>query len=255
MNELNFTSESLKLLDSFIIPSKIIHNNRILHANRVSDNTAEIDINSIFDKSCVSWEAESINYIRIKQRNLRIDIKRSSICEHMVMKICYNRVPCYLVLSNYDFAVLSFNDCIDHINKRNGIEKILVVDDDPVLVQTYELIFEILGYQAFIFSNPAQVLNVMESLDFDLLISDYNMPDMNGLELVRKLIEVKPDIPVIICSGAVGIYNELSKSSGCEHPVTLLNKPVTIKKISDSIEVMEFVAKICSFCREFKNGR
>lgn len=252
MNELNFTADSLKLLDSFLIPSKIIHNNRILHANRVSDNTAEIDINSIFDKSCASWDEESINYIKIRQCSLRIDIKRSSICEHMVMKISYNRIPCYLVLSNYDCGALSFNDCIEHINSRKGIEKILIVDDDPVLVQTYELIFEILGYQAFIFSSPVQVLNVMESLDFDLLISDYNMPDVNGLELIRKLMEVKPEIPVAICSGAAGIYSDLLKY---EHPVSLINKPVTIKKMSDSIEVLEFVSKICSFCREIKMGR
>ena len=252
MNELNFSAESLRLLDSFLIPSMIIHNGKILHANLISDNKAGIDIHSIFDKSYTSWKAESINYIKIRECKLRIDIKSDTLCEHMIMKISYNRIPCFLVMSNFDCGSLSFKDCIDYINSKKGIEKILIVDDDPVLVQTYELIFEILGYQAFIFSSPVQVLNVMESLDFDLLISDYNMPDVNGLELIRKLMEVKPEIPVAICSGAAGIYSDLLKY---EHPVSLINKPVTIKKMSDSIEVLEFVSKICSFCREFKMGR
>lgn len=255
MNELNFSAESLKLLDSFLIPSMIIHDGKILHANVISNDTAEIDIHSIFDKSYTSWKTESTGYIKIRQSHLRVDIKSDTLCEHMILKISYNRIPCFLVMSNNDCGKLSFGDCIDYINSRKGIEKILIVDDDPVLIQTYELIFEILGYKAFIFSNPVQVFNMMESLDFDLLISDYNMPEVNGIELVKKLIEIKPEIPVMICSGAIGIYAELLKYPACEHPVSLINKPFTIKKMSESIEVLEFVSKICSFCRDNKVGR
>lgn len=250
MDELNFTSDSIKLLDSLHIPFRIIQDNRIIHSNEISSEIEDSDITSLTDKSCLQWDEESIEYIRINHSRLRIDIKRKSSSEHMMLRINLNGNSSHLVVSNPDCRELSFKNYVKYINAGKNFENIIVVDDDPLVMEIYKYILDFLGYKTVLFSNPLLALETMKSADFDLLISDYNMPELNGFDFVKCLMEVKPMTPVVICSGLMDIYSDLFRYFGNDHHISLMTKPVTITKISNRLEVVEFITRLCSFCRE-----
>lgn len=84
-----------------------------------------------------------------------------------------------------------------------GSEKILLVDDEVSILRLGKLMLERLGYQVTIFSSSTDALTAFQQTpgDFDLVISDMNMPDLTGDQLAKKLLSIRGDIPIIICTG------------------------------------------------------
>ena len=90
-------------------------------------------------------------------------------------------------------------------HKRNEPPLILIVDDHPQLLQMAEMLLTGEGYQCRLFSTPEEVLKVMaaEQLRPDLLLTDYEMGSMNGLELVERCRSTIPGLKTILVSGTV----------------------------------------------------
>lgn len=84
-----------------------------------------------------------------------------------------------------------------------GEEWILVVDDDPVLTDVCSHMLEHLGYQVITASGGREALEIFRTHAglFDLVISDMNMPGMNGAELTTELLAIRPDLPILLYSG------------------------------------------------------
>lgn len=85
-------------------------------------------------------------------------------------------------------------------------KKILVVDDDPSVLKSLEKLFKKEGYDVTCVSSGKQALDCIERRDFDLVIVDIRMPDLDGVETVRNIKEIrtnqsKPDIPVLFITG------------------------------------------------------
>ena len=92
-----------------------------------------------------------------------------------------------------------------------------------------------LGYQVESFQDPLKALSSLKSEPnrYDLVITDFNMPKMNGDMLAQEIEKVKPDLPIILCSG----YQEWSHPKE-NLPVTLkavLIKPFTLKELTKTI--------------------
>ncbi|WP_319792480.1 PAS domain-containing hybrid sensor histidine kinase/response regulator [Desulfatibacillum aliphaticivorans] len=85
----------------------------------------------------------------------------------------------------------------------SGNERILIVDDEPSIANLAERILERLGYQTILKLNGIEAIEAFKSNpdSFDLVISDVAMPKMTGDELARELISIRPDIPIILCTG------------------------------------------------------
>jgi CheY-like chemotaxis protein len=85
----------------------------------------------------------------------------------------------------------------------SGVECILLVDDEEDLVFGTERMLKQLGYKVFARTDPLAALQLFSSAPekFDLIITDQAMPHMNGTELARELTRIRPDIPVILCTG------------------------------------------------------
>jgi len=80
--------------------------------------------------------------------------------------------------------------------------KVLAVDDDPVLLDTVSLFLESIGgFEVCRTGSPGEALNRMESEYFDICISDYEMPGMNGVQLLGKIREYGNTIPYILITG------------------------------------------------------
>lgn len=84
-----------------------------------------------------------------------------------------------------------------------GNERILFVDDEPPLVELSKQLMERLGYQVTIRTSSIEAFELFKSQPeaFDLIITDMTMPNMTGDVLATKLMSIRPDIPVIICTG------------------------------------------------------
>ncbi|MGA1870378.1 MAG: ATP-binding protein [bacterium] len=87
-----------------------------------------------------------------------------------------------------------------------GTERILFVDDEKDLVDMGEEILSSLGYEIIATSCPVKAFETFRTAPdtFDLVITDQTMPSMTGAVLAKKLMTIKPDIPIILCTG----YNE-----------------------------------------------
>lgn len=86
---------------------------------------------------------------------------------------------------------------------RGGSECILVVDDEPELARIVRKALRNKGYQAEAFSDGRRALKVLRENPhgFDLLFTDQTMPGLTGAELAREALALRPDLPVIICTG------------------------------------------------------
>ncbi len=81
------------------------------------------------------------------------------------------------------------------------MKAILFVDDHEVLARLSCEILEMQGYRAVSAYSAKDALEKFNQHKFDLLVTDFRMEEMNGLELARKVHDKHPDVPVIIVTG------------------------------------------------------
>jgi signal transduction histidine kinase/ActR/RegA family two-component response regulator len=88
-----------------------------------------------------------------------------------------------------------------------GEERILLVDDEEQIVAMEQQMLENLGYQVTARTNSMEALKAFEEQphNFDLVITDMTMPHMTGDLLAQKMLDIQPNIPVILCTG----FNEI----------------------------------------------
>jgi CheY-like chemotaxis protein len=117
----------------------------------------------------------------------------------------------------------------------SGNERILVVDDEPAIVKLEEEFLSILGYHVVSRTDSVKALSLFrENPDrFDLVITDMNMPSMEGDRLVQNLLETRSDIPIIMCTGSFKIIDEKKmKSMGLRE---CLRKPLSLKMLAETV--------------------
>ena len=114
-----------------------------------------------------------------------------------------------------------------------GRETILLVDDEPALVDSLSMLLSSLGYQVVGKTSSVSALRDFKSSPniFDIVITDMTMPEMMGNELIEHVFKVRPDIPVILCSG---IFDQsiMDLTSG---NISILEKPSRISEIAAAI--------------------
>jgi PAS domain S-box-containing protein len=84
-----------------------------------------------------------------------------------------------------------------------GNERVLFIDDEESIVKLVRLRLERLGYKVEGTTSPIDALALLHSQrdQFDLVITDLTMPKMTGDKLVEEILNIRPDIPIILCSG------------------------------------------------------
>jgi len=127
-------------------------------------------------------------------------------------------------------APLAAVECEGMIDSGSGL--ILLIEDDP---QTCSLIKEMLegfGYEVESKSNAREALDLFRTRarHFNLVITDFDMPLMSGIELAENLLEVRPDIPILLCTGYLD--NSLSVRAKAAGIREVVRKPFDSKKLS-----------------------
>ncbi len=76
--------------------------------------------------------------------------------------------------------------------------KILVVDDDPSIRMLYKEELEDEGYDVVVASSGEQAIELFQRENPDLVTLDILMPDMDGIQVLRKMKEIKPRLPIVM---------------------------------------------------------
>lgn len=114
-------------------------------------------------------------------------------------------------------------------------KRILFVDDDELMVEMTARRLERMGYAVVAVTSGTEALKVFqqEPERFDLVITDYTMPDMNGADLARSLVEIRPDIPIVVCTG----LDERARPVGLETEVkAFCAKVLTKTELGELVE-------------------
>jgi signal transduction histidine kinase/ActR/RegA family two-component response regulator len=119
-----------------------------------------------------------------------------------------------------------------------GNERILLVDDEEQIVAMEQKMLENLGYQVTARTDSTEALEVFakQPQDFDLVITDMTMPHMTGDQLAQKLLDIKPSLPVILCTGFNEVITEdKALSLGIQRFVM---KPVVKNELATTIRTV-----------------
>ncbi len=107
--------------------------------------------------------------------------------------------------------------------------RILYVDDDQSVLKSIILLLKSHGIVVSGYSDPVAVLDVLrdESADYKILVTDYNMPGLSGLEFAMQVRKLRPELPVVIISGFID--DELTAHAREAGVTALMEKPFSTK--------------------------
>ena len=114
-------------------------------------------------------------------------------------------------------------------------KQILFVDDEPALTNLGKRMLECLGYKVEVRTSPIEALDAFRTPPnkFDLVITDMTMPKMTGDELVKELMAIRSDIPIIFCTGfSERITEDKAKAIGIS---VFAMKPFIIRDLANTI--------------------
>jgi len=113
---------------------------------------------------------------------------------------------------------------------------VMYIDDDEVLVATVDALLSRAGFRVSAFASPrAALLALSETLlDVDIVVSDYNMPELTGLEVATEVARLRPGLPVIVSSGYLS--EDLHQGAKAAGVAQLLNKEETYERLAVLID-------------------
>jgi PAS domain S-box-containing protein len=115
-------------------------------------------------------------------------------------------------------------------------EVVLYVDDDPVMGPMVQALLQREGYAVQCLDDPRQALQLLADAaqPLQLLITDFNMPELSGLELAREAARLRPGLPVVISSGFISDELRLqAQAAGVRH---LLAKEYTLEQLGALVQ-------------------
>ena len=124
---------------------------------------------------------------------------------------------------------------------RGGSERILLVDDEPGIIEAASQTLERLGYRVTSVRSAPEALRVFtdEPSGFDLVLTDQTMPDLAGIDLARRILQVRKDTPVILFTGySETVSPDTAKAAGISEfimkPISKREAAEVIRRVLDS---------------------
>jgi PAS domain S-box-containing protein len=116
-----------------------------------------------------------------------------------------------------------------------GSESVLFVDDEPMIRDLASESLSLLGYRVVTAVNGADALARFQAAPdaFDIVVTDYTMPDMNGIALAEKLVGIRPGLPIVLCSGFMPALTPAGVKG--DNIRRFLMKPLTMRELGTAI--------------------
>ena len=122
-----------------------------------------------------------------------------------------------------------------------GNERVLYVDDEAFLIEIGQDMLEQLGYQVTTAMNGEEALEQFQARadQFDLVMTDQTMPKMTGAELAKRMLDIRPDIPIILCTGfSENLTEEQAKEIGIREfllkPLSRQEMALAVRRVLES---------------------
>jgi DNA-binding NtrC family response regulator len=116
---------------------------------------------------------------------------------------------------------------------QKGLYKILLVDDDLNCLDAIEQIMQRDGYETFPISEGSKAVEVITENNIDLAIVDFNMPDMDGIHVIKQIKRVKRDMPVILVTAQPS--REVKIASIEAGAFSFISKPIDIPNFRQTV--------------------
>lgn len=120
-------------------------------------------------------------------------------------------------------------------NNRSANPTVFVVDDEPMLLELAEAILKPLGYQVRTFRDPELALKEFPAAHPAVVITDYAMGRMNGMDLIRECRRLNPRQKMILLSGTV---DEHVFAGAPVKPDQFLTKPYQIQELAEHVRAL-----------------
>ncbi|HVJ93533.1 MAG TPA: response regulator [Labilithrix sp.] len=112
--------------------------------------------------------------------------------------------------------------------------KLVVVDDEPVVLEAIELALTCAGHVVNVAASGRAAVELIRSGDVDLVLTDFEMGDMNGLQTMLEIKAAKPQLPVIIVTAFASAETEVElKRCGA---VGIVKKPFLLDELYEAVE-------------------
>ena len=115
--------------------------------------------------------------------------------------------------------------------------KLLLVDDQREITQALKEGLEPAGHSCVAYQNPRKALQRFKREPFDAVITDLRMPDLDGIQLMLAVRELRPETPVIILTGYADIQNAISAVNN--GAFAFLQKPVKLTELLETLSQIE----------------
>jgi len=110
----------------------------------------------------------------------------------------------------------------------------MLIEDDPDLCESWQEIFDLLGYEHCSFQRGLKAIGDRDAVEnCNLAITDYYLPDINGVEVIKRLREARPGLKAIVLTGSRehSVVNSVKQLEECE----LLHKPLNIETLEAAV--------------------
>ena len=119
-----------------------------------------------------------------------------------------------------------------------GTEHILFIDDEEMLVKMGQAMLEKLGYAVTAQMSSIEAAFKNQPDAFDLVITDQTMPGITGFDMARRMLQIRPDLPIILCTGySSQVSEEKARAYGIKgfalKPLAQKDIAALIRKIID----------------------
>ena len=115
--------------------------------------------------------------------------------------------------------------------KQKKMNRILLVDDEPVVGESIGCMLNFLGYEVKLASGAQEALNNFKNHAFDLVITDYGLPGMKGDALAEAIKQLNPEQPVLLVSG----FAEHLATSGLNAADMVIGKPFELGELKRAV--------------------
>lgn len=116
-------------------------------------------------------------------------------------------------------------------------DHVLIVEDNPVTRELLEDIVISNGYTVSTAKDGHEAVSIIQSQKFNLVFLDLRLPGINGIEILKKIKEIAPGVPVVVIAGAPG--DLLSDTKGAIWPEMVISKPFRLSQIREAFTLIK----------------
>ena len=121
------------------------------------------------------------------------------------------------------------------MSDNSYIPRVLIVDDEPNIADTLAMVFKLKGHEAMAAYSGESAVELIETFEPDIVLSDVIMGRMTGVDLAIYLSRARPDCKVVLFSGQTATANLLAEASRKGHDFRLLAKPIHPERLIEEV--------------------